>query len=88
MMFTGRMDFFTRDRYRHAVEKIAKGSYYSEQEIAAHAIKLAKENDERNDTDARTKHVGYYLVDKGALQVEKFAGMKLSFPRRFEKSVQ
>ncbi|MES2328858.1 MAG: glucoamylase family protein [Bacteroidota bacterium] len=72
------MDFFTRDRYRHAVEKIAKGSYYSEQEIAAHAIKLARENDTRNDVDARTKHVGYYLVDKGALQVEKFAGMKLS----------
>jgi cyclic beta-1,2-glucan synthetase len=74
-----RMDFFTRDRYRHAVEKIAKGSYYSEQEIAAHAITLARENDERKDTDARTKHVGYYLVDQGALQVEKFAGMKLSF---------
>ncbi|MEO8173624.1 MAG: cyclic beta 1-2 glucan synthetase, partial [Sediminibacterium sp.] len=74
-----RMDFFTRDRYRHAVEKIAKGSYYSEQEIASHAVKLAKENNERNNSDARTKHVGYYLVDKGALQLEKYAGMKLSF---------
>ncbi len=73
----GKMDFFTRDRYRHAVEKIAKGSYYSEEEIAAYAIRLAKESAEREVTDARTLHVGYYLVDKGALQVEKYAGMKI-----------
>jgi cyclic beta-1,2-glucan synthetase len=73
------MDFFTRDRYRHAVEKIAKGSCYAEQDIAARAIQLAKESVERSDTDERTKHVGYYLADKGALQLEKYAGMKHSF---------
>ena len=30
----GRMDFFTRDRYRHVVEKIAKNSRLSESEVA------------------------------------------------------
>jgi cyclic beta-1,2-glucan synthetase len=83
------MDFFTRDRYRHAVEKIAKGSYYSEYEIATYAIRLAKESVERNDEDTRTKHVGYYLVDKGILLVEKYAGMKMTvaelLKRFFEK---
>ncbi len=36
-----RMDFTTRDRYRHAVEEIAKQSRCSEQEIARKAIQIA-----------------------------------------------
>jgi hypothetical protein len=38
----GKMDFFTRDNYRHAVEKIAKESFSTEREIAAIAVKLAR----------------------------------------------
>ena len=37
----GRMDFATRDRYRHVVEEIAKGSHLSESEVARKAIQLA-----------------------------------------------
>ncbi len=39
----GRMDFATRDRYRHVVEEIAKGSPLSESEVARKAIQLAHE---------------------------------------------
>ena len=39
----GRMDFATRDRYRHAVEKIAKSSPLSEDAVARKAIQLARE---------------------------------------------
>ena len=39
----GRMDFATRDRYRHVVEEIAKGSRLSEGEVARKAIQLAHE---------------------------------------------
>ena len=39
----GKMDFATRDRYRHVVEKIAKGSPLSESEVARKAIQLARE---------------------------------------------
>jgi hypothetical protein len=39
----GRMDFTTRDRYRHVVEKIAKSSPLSESEVAREAIRLARE---------------------------------------------
>ncbi|MCX5886760.1 MAG: cyclic beta 1-2 glucan synthetase, partial [Proteobacteria bacterium] len=39
----GKMDFATRDRYRHAVEKIAKSSGRSETEVARQAIQLAGE---------------------------------------------
>ena len=37
----GKMDFATRDRYRHVVEKIAKSSRLSESEVARSAIELA-----------------------------------------------
>ena len=39
----GKMDFATRDRYRHVVEKIAKSSRLSEGEVARKAIRLAQE---------------------------------------------
>ncbi|MEJ7587604.1 MAG: glucoamylase family protein [Ferruginibacter sp.] len=71
------MDFHTRDQYRHAVEKIAKNSNLSEQEVAALAIQLAKENGEKNG-DLRQGHVGYYLTGKGRLLVEKQANVKVS----------
>ena len=40
----GKMDFSTRDRYRHVVEKIAKSGRLSEGEVAAKAIRLAHES--------------------------------------------
>ncbi|HKN18173.1 MAG TPA: hypothetical protein VJW95_00140, partial [Dissulfurispiraceae bacterium] len=39
-----KMDFSTRDRYRHVVEKIAKSGRLSEGEVAAAAIQLAHGN--------------------------------------------
>src|SRR5688500_3833686 len=39
-----RMDFYTRDHYRHRVESIAKRSKKSELDITRIAVKLAKEN--------------------------------------------
>ena len=46
----GRMDFATRDRYRHVVEEIAKGSRLSEGEVARKAIQLAHEARRRGQT--------------------------------------
>src|SRR5436190_8682972 len=73
-----KMDFFTRDQYRHAVEKIARSSPLPETEIAQSAIKLTKENIKKNDTDHRKAHVGYYLLAKGLSQLEKEVKVKLS----------
>ena len=39
----GQMDFTTRDRYRHVIEKIAKNSSLSEEEAAQMAIRLSQE---------------------------------------------
>jgi cyclic beta-1,2-glucan synthetase len=78
----GKMDFSTRDRYRHVVEKIAKNGHLSEGEVAAEAVRLAHEYAAnkvvcQGDND-RAVHVGYYLIDKGLPQLEKLAHVRLS----------
>nr|WP_245537448.1 glucoamylase family protein [Thiocystis violascens] len=75
----GRMAFATRDRYRHVVEKIAKNSRLSEAEVARHAIELARDGAQAVSpgADARTAHVGYYLIDRGLSQLERRARASL-----------
>jgi cyclic beta-1,2-glucan synthetase len=82
-----KMDFSTRDRYRHMVEKIAKGSRMSEQEIARLAIALTKENAQKNESDKRSQHVGYYLVGKGVPLTEKLAKMRFSIPEYLRRII-
>ncbi|WP_370655881.1 GH36-type glycosyl hydrolase domain-containing protein [Candidatus Deferrimicrobium sp.] len=73
----GRMDFTTRDRYRHVVEKIAKRSSLHEAVVVRKAILLAGEGAARNGPDDRTAHVGFYLIDKGLPRMEREAGVRL-----------
>ncbi len=84
----GRMDFATRDRYRHVVEQIAKSSRLSESEVAREAIRLARKGGGRGDGDDRTNHVGYYLIDKGLAELEGLAGVRLSFPEAVKKTTR
>ena len=58
----GRMDFASRDQYRHAVERLAKASPLSEVEVARQALRLAREAAAKR-TGMRRAHVGFYLVD-------------------------
>src|SRR5687768_948588 len=58
-----RVEFASRDRYRHVIERISKGTRASELEIAEAVVKLAA--DTKNDDDNAKKHVGYYLIDQG-----------------------
>ena len=73
-----KMDFATRDSYRHVVEKISKNSPYSESEVALKAVQMAKEGIARKGGDDRTAHVGFYLIDKGLAQLERITKMRLS----------
>jgi cellobiose phosphorylase len=59
------MDFSTRDRYRHAVEFLARHGDNSEAEVARRAIQLATEGARQKGSGDRTAHVGFYLVDQG-----------------------
>ncbi len=74
----GKMDFATRDQYRHVVEKIAKSSRLSEKEVAREAIQLAREGAAREGSDDRAAHVGFYLIDKGLAQLERLVEVRRS----------
>src|SRR5919205_744965 len=52
-----RMEFASRDRYRHVIERISKRTRASELEIAQTTVDLAAESKQ----EGREKHVGYYL---------------------------
>ncbi|HEV3340130.1 MAG TPA: glucoamylase family protein, partial [Pirellulales bacterium] len=64
-----RMDFTTRDRYRHVVEEVAKRSHRSEDDVARDAIQFARAMASEKPDD-RTAHVGYYLIDRGRAALE------------------
>jgi cyclic beta-1,2-glucan synthetase len=70
------MDFPTRDRYRHAVEDLARGSAHDELEVARRAVALAaqagKEAAARSDAaDHRFGDPGYYLISGGRHRLER-----------------
>jgi cyclic beta-1,2-glucan synthetase len=62
-----RMEFASRDRYRHIVERISKRTRTSELEIAQAAVDLAAE---KKDEQGPQRHVGYYLIDAGLSLLE------------------
>ncbi|HTD94870.1 MAG TPA: glucoamylase family protein, partial [Chitinophagaceae bacterium] len=76
-----KMDFHTRDDYRHTVEKIAKSADFSEDAVAAIAVQLAEEEFEKDSTN-RAAHVGYFLNGPGLVKTERSAKMRIS---AFEK---
>ncbi len=70
----GRMDFASRDRYRHATERIAKLGCLTEVEVARKAVELARAAEDAT----RAGHVGFYLIDKGLPALERAAAVRLS----------
>ena len=75
-------DFATRDRYRHAIEDVARVSSRSEWAVAREAIVLAQSAAERSGTSDRSAHVGYYLIDHGRQILERAVGCRLSWKVR------
>ena len=82
------MDFATRDRYRHVVESISKASSLSETEVAQKVLGLTDKHEEANDTSARKKHLGYYLIDKGLEEAEQAAGMHYTIRKRLNRDAR
>jgi cyclic beta-1,2-glucan synthetase len=74
------MDFGTRDRYRHATERIAKASRLSEGAVARKAVELANAGAATGGstvTNHSAGHVGFYLIAKGVAQLEAAADVHL-----------
>ncbi len=86
--FYERMTFATRDRYRHVVERIARGSGGEEAEVARAAIGLAVEaSREDGDGDSCRAHVGYWLVDDGVAELERRVPYRARFAERLHRWV-
>lgn len=71
-----KMDFVTRDQYRHIVEKMARKASCAENDVASAAILLAKEGSLRRGISDRMAHVGYYLVDAGLPELGRVLRMR------------
>src|SRR6266704_2162235 len=59
-----KMDFATRDRYRHVIERISKRTKKNEPEIARIALRMAELAGKSGEHGAHT-HVGYFLIGDG-----------------------
>jgi len=76
-----RMDFGTRDQYRHAVESMAKSCGLPEMEVAGKALELTAQRQEHTgqgqeeEKTGRYRHIGYYLIDKGRAATERAIGV-------------
>jgi cyclic beta-1,2-glucan glucanotransferase len=75
----GAMDFATRDRYRHAVEDLARGSGHEELSVARQALTLAGGREPRDD-------LGYYLISKGRPSLEHALGYRVSLRQRLTRA--
>ena len=61
-------DFSTRDRCRRALERVARQSRLPELDVARAAVRLTRENG---------RHVAFYLLADGLLQLEKATGARV-----------
>ncbi len=76
-----RMDFATRDRYRHRVEQLAREAGRSESAVAELAVELAATRAAGGMEADAQRHVGYYLVDAGLAALRTRLGLSNHFTR-------
>ncbi len=81
-------DFSTRDRYRHVIEDMARGSALDEMAVAREAIILAQAAVAKQGQQDRSAHVGYYLIDHGRPQLERAVGARPSLKTRMKRTSQ
>jgi cellobiose phosphorylase len=66
----GRMEFGSRDRYRHAVEELSEPDGESQVRAALRAIESARQNAVRYGLSSLAAHVGYHLIGQGRRGLE------------------
>lgn len=79
----GKMDFLTRDRYRHAIEDLARRSPHSELEIAHLVIAKIRHLSEQTTANGRLQEPGFYLISAGRYAFEKEIAYRTSFRQRW-----
>jgi cyclic beta-1,2-glucan synthetase len=73
-----RMDADSRDLYRSKLVEIAEHSDFDEMQVASAALALAREAEQRKETDPRVAercaHIGYYLLAEGSTLLHQKVG--------------
>jgi cyclic beta-1,2-glucan synthetase len=77
----------TRDRYRHAVERLARRGEGGELGVARLALDLAEQARERAPSDVKRAHVGYYLSDEGSSLLEELLRYRPTLGERFRRGL-
>ncbi|MHB1676880.1 MAG: GH36-type glycosyl hydrolase domain-containing protein [Sulfuriferula sp.] len=85
------MDFTTRDRYRHGIENLAKGSGLAEKEVALRVLnkvnQLAAQTAKQGSAVTPAQlDPGYYLISRGRIEFEREIGFKLSLRQRLMRN--
>jgi cyclic beta-1,2-glucan synthetase len=84
------MDFATRDRYRHAIENLARGSGLSEVQVAERAAGMAAAASAADDVEptlpARHRDPGYYLVSDGRVALEMALHVRVPLAGRLRRA--
>jgi cyclic beta-1,2-glucan synthetase len=81
------MDFESRDRYRHVIEKLAKGCRRTDAEIAELVVSRAASSSSSADTEPRS-HVGYWLIDDGREAFEETLNYQPPLSDRMTRSLK
>ncbi|MCY7355129.1 MAG: cyclic beta 1-2 glucan synthetase [Lysobacter sp.] len=83
----GKMDFATRDHYRHIVELTARRGALPEHDVALKVLQLAQAQAALAGADDIAAHVGFYLVDDGRRTLERALGVR-GITRSVRKTVR
>ncbi|HEY7378022.1 MAG TPA: hypothetical protein VH542_05005, partial [Steroidobacteraceae bacterium] len=79
-----RMDFRSRDRYRHAVEELAVPTGEGQMLLALKAVERARQTHVRT-PDAHESHVGYHLIGPGRRQFERSVAWQPDLTQRVRR---
>jgi len=86
----GDMDFATRDRYRHAIEELARGSGLTEVEVARKTAAMADAATSADDVEpslaARRGDPGYYLISDGRSALERALPVRVPLAGRLRRA--
>jgi len=72
------MDFATRDRYRHVIERLSRGSHLDESTVAASVVELARRGALAMPDTPYRGHLGFYLIDEGRAELEAMIGFRVT----------
>jgi cyclic beta-1,2-glucan synthetase len=80
-----RMEFASRDRYRHTVEELAQRSDLDETGVAEAVISRCLEALAADPADSVGSHVGHYLISHGRYDFERSVGYRPSVRERIHR---